>query len=91
MTTFLKRLLRRTGLRATDRELADAATENAVRDNDKAFEQITQAARSVPEVNERLKGTLERISSPFGDLEDLMQQQQKRGRNHQTPSPTRRG
>lgn len=69
--------LRKLGLlparrQATDDEIASASAENALRENEAAFQQMHEAYSRVPESNGRLRESIKRSSSPFADLENLM-------------------
>jgi hypothetical protein len=58
--------------KATDDEIVNAQTENALRDNETAFVEMHNAYSKVPETNERLRRTIRQTSTPFADLERLM-------------------
>jgi len=70
-------LLRRIGLlppkQATSDEVINAQTENAQRDNEKAFSEMHEAYTKVPEANNRLRETIKRSATPFAELEQMMQ------------------
>jgi hypothetical protein len=70
--SFLRRIGMLPPRRATDDEVANASTENAVRDNATAFAEMHDAYSKVPETGERLRETIKRSTTPFADLERLM-------------------
>lgn len=57
---------------ATDDEIVNARTENAQRDNQTAFNEMHEAYGKVPETNRRLRETIRRSTTPFADLELMM-------------------
>ncbi len=84
-----KLFLRKLGLwpsrrQATQDQMSSALTENARRENDKAFEEIRDVyERQLPEIQEKLRHSLHKISSsPFIDLENLMKDNARRKREH---------
>ena len=68
--------LRKIGLlppkQATDEDIARAVTENALRENEKAFTEMHQAYNKVPVTNEKLRRVIKNSTTPFADLEKIM-------------------
>ena len=86
--TMIRSLLRWWSLtrQATDLEVIQAVTENAIRDNEQAFQEISEVyQQKVPETQLKLRSSLDKAGSPFIDLENLMHEQvikRQRGMNH---------
>jgi len=79
MTTPLKSFLRKCGLwshrKATIQDVASADTENAARENEQAFREITDVyQQQVSQAQDSLKNSLEKAAAPFADLETLMRE-----------------
>lgn len=55
--------------RATEDEAADAKTEDALRDNARAFEKMKNVYKKTPIVNKILSDKIEKSSAPFYELE----------------------
>lgn len=71
-------LLRAT--RCIDEERARATTENALVDNDRAFQEMHETYSKVPETDEKLREIIRRSTTPFADLENLMHGEDRRAR-----------
>lgn len=68
-------LLRRIGLlpRVTESEFSAAVAENALADNTKAFTDMKTVMQKYPDTNKELLALIKKSSSPFADLELMMQ------------------
>lgn len=71
--SFLRRLGLLPARQATDDEVINAQTENAERDNQTAFNEMRKAYGKVPESNKRLRETIRQSTTPFADLERMIQ------------------
>ncbi len=67
---------------ATDDDIVNARTENAMRDNETAFAEMHKAYSKVPETAEKLRETIKRSSTPFADLEILMHGEELKRARH---------
>lgn len=88
-------LLRRIGLwpkkRASITDITTAVTENALRDNEQAFKEVSSAYEEIPKTNDRMHEALQRTTtmiSPFADLENLMRRGTNRTQQLRTTTTT---
>lgn len=79
--SFLRSLWRPCRRAATDDEIVSARTENASRDNETAFAEMHKAYGEVPEAHEKVRSSIKRVTTPFADLERMMQSDLKRAKN----------
>ena len=61
-----------------DEQYARASTENALHDNERAFEAMHQAYSKVPETNARFREIIHKSRTPFADLERMMRREEKK-------------
>lgn len=57
--------------KVSEEDVAQAVTENALRDNEKAFCEMHQVSSMTPETNEHLRRSI-KSAAPLADLERIM-------------------